>query len=667
MPMIPTASAIHLFLLAMILFLAGAILPLASGRRHLLAHGLGVFCGLTGALAGILAALQILLGGGTEHFQLFWASAGMDFALTLDGLAAFFLLPLFLLVFFCGLYAIRYLDIKPRGLQAARHWFFFNLLAASMALVVAAANSFLFLLAWEIMSLSSFFLVVHEFDNEQVRKAGWLYLVATHLGTAFLFCLFLAEYRLAGSLNFAAFEVLRCLPPVGALAFFFLALIGFGTKAGMFPLHCWLPEAHAAAPSHVSALMSGVMIKTALYGLLRLITFLPPLPAWSALLLAILGISGSLYGIAMAALQPDIKKSLAYSTVENIGIILLGIGLWLYCGATGHPGAAALCLSGALLHIWNHAMFKSLLFLGAGSILHATGTRTISKLGGLLRRMPYTGLLMIAGGVAISALPPLNGFVSELLIYLGLMQAGLLAAGGQAFLFMIFAILLALTGGMVLLAMTRLLGITFSGEPRSEMSAHAHESRPSMLVAMLLPALCCLAIGIFPQVALIFLARPMQILAPGSPAPAAVLALPFGTAWSLTALLLTITVAGALIIRHRRRPQPVQSTWGCGFPRPTTRMAYTAGGFTQFAQDEMYYSCLRPRAEQPDRMGFFPALRRFQREYTDPVLAHWFSPLFGQCVGLAHTFHRLQAGQMNIYLTYIFLATVLLLGWSFLW
>lgn len=664
--MLPTASAIHLFLLAIILFLAGAILPLASGRRHRLAHGLGVFLGLTGALAGILASLQILVGGETAHFQFFWDSAGMEFALALDGLAAFFLLPLFLLVFFCGLYAFRYLDLEPRRFQTARHWFFFNTLAASMALVVAAANSFIFLLAWELMSLSSFFLVVHDFASEQVRKAGWLYLVATHLGTAFLFCLFLAEYRLAGSLAFSSFEVLRSLPQAGALAFFFLAVIGFGTKAGMFPLHCWLPEAHAAAPSHVSALMSGVMIKTALYALLRLLTFLPALPVWCGLLLAVLGISGSLYGIAMAALQPDIKKSLAYSTVENIGIILLGVGLWLYCSATGHPGAAALCLSGALLHIWNHAMFKSLLFLGAGSILHATGTRTISALGGLLRRMPVTGLLMITGGAAITALPPLNGFVSELLLYLGLVQAGLSAAGGQAFLFMIFAILLAMTGGMVLLAMTRLLGITFSGEPRSGAGVHAHESEPSMLAAMALPALCCFGIGIFPQVPLRLLAKPMQILAPGGPDPAAVLPLPFGSAWSLCALLLTATVTCFLVVRHRR-PHPVQPTWGCGFRQPTTRMAYTAGGFTQFAQDEMYYSCLKPREEQPGGLPFFPAPRRFQRKYPDPVLARWFSPLFGQCADLAHTFHRLQAGQMNIYLTYIFLATVLLLGWSFLW
>ena len=660
-------SPLHLIVLSLLLFLAGALLPLSAGRRQRFAHILGLGCALAGSLAGIAAALNALISGSAEHLQFFWDSAGVEFALALDGLAAFFLLPLFLLIFFCGLYAFRYLEIEPQGRQGARHWFFFNILAGSMALVVTAANSFIFLFAWELMSLSSFFLVVHEFANEQVRKAGWLYLVATHLGTAFLFCLFLAEYRLAGSLSFSSFEVLRSLPPAGALAFFFLAIIGFGTKAGMFPLHCWLPEAHAAAPSHVSALMSGVMIKTALYGLLRLFTFLPALPTWCGLLLAFLGISGALYGIAMAALQPDLKKSLAYSTVENIGLILLGLGLWLYCGATGHPGAAVLCLSGALLHVWNHALFKSLLFLGAGSVLHATGTRTISALGGLLRRMPVTGLLMIAGGAAIAALPPLNGFISELLIYLGLLQAGLSAAGGQSFLFMIFAILLALTGGMVLLAMTRLLGITFSGEPRSDVSVHAHESSPSMLVAMALPALCCLAIGIFPQIPLQLLAQPLQILAPGSQAPITVLPLPFGPAWSITALLLTAIVTGVLILRHRRRPQSVQSTWGCGFRKPTTRMAYTACGFTQFAQDEMYYSCLRPRVEQPDRLGFFPALRRFQREYGDPVLARWFSPLFLQCADLAHTFHRLQAGQMNIYLTYIFLATVLLLGWSFLW
>ncbi|RJX19818.1 MAG: oxidoreductase [Desulfobulbus sp.] len=664
----PTSpSAIHLVLLAILLFFAGAVLPMACGRRQRLAHVMGMAGALAGALAGLPAALLFLLTGQTEHVQPVWPGTGLQFALSVDALAAFFLLPVFLLVFCCALYAHRYLDLPSRGGRAARHWFFFNVLAASMALVVGAANSFVFLVAWEVMSLSSFFLVVHDLGDEQARRAGWLYLVATHLGTAFLFGLFLAEYRLAGSLDFSSFEVLRGLPPSGALVFFALALIGFGTKAGMFPLHCWLPEAHAAAPSHVSALMSGVMIKTALYGLLRICTFLPPLPAWCGLLLAGLGISGSLYGIALAALQPDLKKSLAYSTVENIGIILLGIGLWLYCGATGHPGAAALCLAGALLHVWNHALFKSLLFLGAGSILHATGTRTISKLGGLLRRMPVTGILLLAGGAAIAALPPLNGFVSELLIYLGLIKAGLAAAGGQAFVFMLFAALLALTGGMVLLAVTRLLGITLGGEPLSEMSARAHESSPSMLAAMAIPALVCLGIGIAPQVPLALLAKPMAILAPGSPNPAAVIPLPFNADWSLVALLLTAITVFGLFLRRRSRPQPGQTTWGCGFSRPSARMAYTAGGYSQFAQDEIYGRGPQPKVEQPDRLGFFPALRRFHREFRDPVLARWFSPLFIRCAGLAHTCHRLQAGQMNIYLTYIFLATVLLLGWSFLW
>ncbi|HSH13325.1 MAG TPA: proton-conducting transporter membrane subunit, partial [Desulfurivibrionaceae bacterium] len=500
---------------------------------------------------------------------------GLNLCLHLDGLAAFFLVPIFLLVFSGALYASGYLHLPGRTLQGARHWFCFNLLAASMALVVGAGDSLLFLISWELMSLSSFLLVIFDLADEGAKRAGWLYLVATHLGTAFLFYLFFEEYRLSGRTEFASFAVLGNLPVAGAALFFLLALIGFGTKAGLFPLHSWLPEAHSAAPSHVSALMSGVMIKTAVYGFLRIITFLPALPPWCGLLAAGLGMLGALVGIALASLQNDLKRSLAYSTVENIGLIFLGLGLWLYCRGKGLETAGTLLLAGALLHVWNHALFKSLLFFGAGALLHATGTRELSRMGGLLRRMPATGLLLLLGSGAIAALPPLNGLISELLLYLGLLEAGQGSAGGQAFLFMLLITLVAMVGAMVLLTMTRIIGIALAGEPRSSESRAARESGPAMLAAMTIPALGCLGVGLLPARVLGLLAAPLTVLAPGLSGvdPAT---LPFGPAWSVAGLAFVLLLAGVIAWRYRRRGIDAGlATWGCGFLRPSPRMAYT--------------------------------------------------------------------------------------------
>lgn len=658
-----------LFLGALIVFLGGALLPIAFCLAGKASHLLGTSCAMLGAVAGMIAAIIVLSGGPAERFQLLQTDCVINPSIALDGLAVFFLMPVFLLVFCSALYAFQSLDFEKSRFVTVRHWFLFNLLALSMALVVTAADSFVFLVAWELMSLSSFFLVVFDLDSEQARRAGWIYLSATHLGTAFIFGFFLVEYNLAGTFDFASFTVLGVLSTSGAITIFFCLLIGFGTKAGMFPLHCWLPEAHTAAPSHISALMSGVMIKCALYGFLRFFTFLPVLPPWCGLVVAGIGITGSLYGIAMAIQQTDFKKSLAYSTIENVGIIMFGLGLWLYCGASGQRVGASLALAGALLHVWNHALFKGLLFLGAGSVYHASGTRIISRLGGLLRPMPFTGGLMLTGAAAISALPPLNGFISELLIYLGLFQAGLSSSGGQAFLYMVFAVLLALTGGLVLLAMTRIVGMVFCGEPRSDSGAIAHEAGWPMLAAMLIPALLCLAIGVFPLAAMGFLAQPLMILAPGSPNPAAVMPLPFGPAWSLGVLSAIVAVAGILALRYkvRRKPRNI-GTWACGFWKTVPKMAYTAGGYAQLAQEGIYCACLKPVYTMNiiGRRLLFAAPMIFTLDSPDPVLQSWLTPLFRGCGDIAHFFRRLQAGRLNVYIFYMFLTTVLLLGWSFL-
>lgn len=650
-----------LLLLTLAVLLAGALLSLLAWRRSRLAHLIGAAASIGGALLGLIAAFGFLHGGTVSRIALPWNAAGVAFTLVLDSLAAFFLVPLFLLYGVCALYAVRYLETRTHGLQAARHWFAFALLGVSMTLVVCAANALAFLVAWETMALSSFLLVVHNLRDEQSRRAGWTYLIATRLGTVFLFLLFLKESTGSGSLDFGS---LAYLPPGTAVVFFLLGLVGFGTKAGLFPLHSWLPDAHAAAPSHVSALMSGVMIKTAIYALLRLLTILPPLPSWCGLLLTVLGISGALFGITMAIMQSDLKRSLAYSTVENIGIIFLALGVWLYCRSAGSATAATLALAGGLLHIWNHALFKGTLFLGAGSILHATGTREMSAMGGLMKRMPQTGLLMLTGGAAISALPPANGLISELLIYLSLLRTGQESGGATAFFFMLLVILLAMTGSLVLLTISRIIGIIFNGAPRG--AEPGDEAPLVMRLAMTLPALLCLVIGILPGQTLSLLAAPLTIIDPDAAAPLTALSasLPFGPAWSLSGIL--FVALGAIVIARRvtgNKAMTASPTWGCGYGRPNSRMAYTACGFAQLVQDEVACACLRPDIDRTGDQRLFPGPLRHVQLSVDPVLKRAIVPLFARLADRAHACRALQAGQLGIYLSYFFVTVILLLGW----
>ena len=663
-----TFPAMILFRIALGVLFAGIFLPLAAWRNNRLSHMIGATCSIVGSIFGMTASLLVLLHLKGQEYRYAQMTTWFDLKLQLDGLAAFFTAPVSLLGICTGFYALKYLDLPERGLQAARHWFSFNLLVASMLLVLAAANSLFFIVSWEVMALSSFLLVITDLKNDNARRAGWTYLVATHLGTALLLFIFLYAYQVTGSLDFGEFFRLKTLPTSAVLLLYFLGLAGLGIKAGLFPLHIWLPSAHSSAPSHVSALMSGVMIKTAVYTFLRLITFLEPLPAWCGLIAAGLGILGALFGIVMATMQTDIKRSLAYSSIENIGIIFMGIGIWLYCWNAGLQVPAILALTGALFHIWNHSLFKGLLFMGAGSLVHATDTREMTAMGGLLRRMPITGGLLITGGAAIAALPPLNGLVGELFIYLGLLFACQTLSSGMTFVFMLFVILLAIVGALTLLTMTRFLGITLAGEPRSHASKLAHESSSVMLTAMTFLAVFCLFIGIFPQTVIGIVETPLAILVPEGSAvfAAAIGELPFGPVWSS----ITLGLFCLLLFLIARIYLPVESTeriptWGCGFAHPDSRLEYSAGSFSQYAQDGIYCSCLRPVLSESVRPSLFPSAMQFLQQNIDPVLIRIVSPIFIKCVEIANACRRLQAGQLGIYLTYFFLTTILLLGWTF--
>ena len=360
-----------------------------------------------------------------------WQIPFGEFHLALDPLSTAFLIPILLLSAAASVYAIGYLRGQPAA-KVRLSIFMYLLLVVSMCVVGCARDAVLFLVAWEIMALSSFFLVLYDSDRADVRQAGWMYLVASHIGTAFIIALFLLIGHTAGSFDFDRWTNLPSSGAAGLSTCFILAVIGFGTKAGFWPLHVWLPEAHPAAPSHVSAVMSGVMIKTGIYGLMRMLTFLGPPPAWWGLTILGIGILSGILGVLFALAQHDLKRLLAYHSVENIGIIAIGMGAGMIGISFGLNDVALLGFAGSILHVTNHALFKGLLFLGAGSVAHATGTRNIESLGGLMKKMPVTGATFMTGSAAISGLPPLNGFVSEFLIYAACFKLALSGAWGGA-------------------------------------------------------------------------------------------------------------------------------------------------------------------------------------------------------------------------------------------
>jgi formate hydrogenlyase subunit 3/multisubunit Na+/H+ antiporter MnhD subunit len=640
----------------------GACMAALSWRSSKIAAIVGGGSAVLGCLSGLIAAGMALLSGTAATFSLSWPMPGGSFSLRLDGLSAFFLLPLFIVGLAGALYGTEYM----RKERAPLHWIWYNLLLVSMAMVVTAANGLLFLFAWECMSLTSFFLVITAYDLPEVVEAGWNYLLATHLGAACLFAFFLTAGSFCGSLDFASFHLLGKLSPAIASVLFLLLLAGFGSKAGIFPFHVWLPDAHPAAPSHVSALMSGVMVKTAIYGLLRMYSFLPASPAWWGGLLMAIGITGALFGIAMAAMQRDVKRSLAYSTVENIGILLLAFGFWMQSRAAGQHVVAALALAGGLIHLLNHALFKSLLFLGAGSLMHGSGSRDLNRMGGLMRRMPVTGLLIVCGGMAISALPPFNGLVGEWFIYRALLESGATLSGLGGFFPVMLVGFLALVGGLVLIVMTRIIGVALTGTPRSPAAAEAHEAGWPMLSAMMGLALLCLAGGVMPIQLLRVAGRAAALLDPES---ANLFAGQVITPWWLgcmALLLLGVLLAAFSFNRWRQGRGTVTSagTWGCGFAFPSSRMAYSAESYSELAQSGMFCSCLTPESKDGRTIGFFPMRRFFVFNAPDPVLEKFFKPLFHRLAGYCRRCCRLQSGNLHIYLLYVFSATILLLFWA---
>ena len=656
-------------LAAVTLHVLAGIAAFACSKKSRAASALGAGGAALACLIGLVPTLRVLLGGQPESLRLTWDASHGAFCIGLDSLSAFFLLPVLGLSGLAAVYGSNYMLAYRHEKALGSPWFFFNAFVAGMIMVLIARTAFLFLVAWEVMSIAAYCLVTFEHEKPEVRRAGWVFLIATHLGVAFLLLAFMLLARQAGGLEFEAF---RRMPPFGAGwagAIFVRALVGFGAKAGFVPFHVWLPEAHPAAPSHVSALMSGVMIKMGLYGMLRLLTFLRRPDAWWGLTLATLGLLTGVVGISLAIQQRDVKRSLAYSSIENVGLIGLALGIGVWGWAKDLPAVAVLAMAGALLHVWNHSLMKSLMFFGAGSILHGTGTKDIERLGGLTQRMPRTAFAMIVGSLALAALPPLNGFVSEWLIYLSLIKSALLTSGLSSLVALLAVGFVALIGGLTAIAFARLCGIALLGSPRSEAAERAHESSPWLWGPMLVLVALCVAVATIPQT-VVGLVMPVvgQVLGAQmahswpnletAVAPVHVLgAINAWTVGAIVAVLLSFLAWSGKAVRAKG------PTWGCGYVKPTARMQYTGRSFAEMTTKQLLPRFLRPHTTRKAPQGLFPSPGEFASTCPDPVSERFYEPLFRD---LADRFSRLriiQQGKVHVYLVYIALTVVLALAW----
>jgi len=655
-----------LFLWGLVIIFVGGLASLISGRRAGLAFFFGAMGAVAGSIIAVIPAFKVLLHGITESFRLNWSIPFGSFFIQIDPLSAVFLIPILCLSAVAAVYGVGYLWAYRGKKNLGLAWFFYDLLLLGMALVVVAKNGILFLLAWEIMSLAPFFLIIFDDEKEKARDAGWTYLVATHIGMVFLLIFFIILTGQNGSMDF---DRIGAIDGGTASFLFVLAVVGFGTKAGFMPLHVWLPEAHPAAPSHVSAVMSGVMIKIGIYGLIRAITFLGHPPLWWAWILIVIGASSGVVGVLFALAQHDLKRLLAYHSVENIGIIALGLGIGVLGISTGLPTLAVFGFAGCFFHIINHAIFKGLLFFGAGAVLHSSGTLEIDHLGGLIKRMPWTAVTFLVGAIAISGLPPLNGFASEFLIYLGVFKDGM--SPGLVNIIPVLGVIggLALIGGLAAACFTKAFGIVFLGQPRSKHSQQAHEVSIAMLLPMVILAILCVLLGVFsPLIIRVFgtaisnvTLLPQEVIQGQLSAGSSIL-----SNVVIISVLLVVLICGLSLLRKwflSGRNVAQTETWGCGYACPTARMQYTASSFAQ-PLVALFRFFLRTDSRNLPPKGIFPDRAFLQTDTADTSNKYLYRPLFKWIGFMLSKLQWIQHGRLQLYVLYIALTLLMLLIWK---
>ena len=625
-----------------------------------------------GALIGVALALLGLesIWLPAEQMTLPLGLPDLPFHLRIDPLASFFLMLLGMVAAGISVYAGGFFREEARG-RLVLIGLQYHTFLASMAFVILADDAYLFMVAWETMALSSYFLVTTDHKEPAIRRAGFLYLLIAHLGAiAVLLCFGVMQ----GGKGDYSFDGLRAanLTPFWATVAFLLAFFGFGAKAGMIPLHAWLPEAHPAAPSPVSALMSGVMIKTAIYGMVRVIYDLIGGVRWEwGMVVLVIGAGTTLFGVLFALMQHDLKRLLAYHSVENIGIILLGLGMSMVFIGFGHPEAGILGLIAALYHTLNHAVFKGLLFLGAGSILHAAGLRNLNEMGGLIRPMPKTAFYFLIGALAISALPPLNGFVSEWLTFQTALQLPILQNGVVRSLLPLFAATLALAGALTAMCFVKVYGVAFLGRRREVHGARPepHDAGNLERFGMAWLAGACFVLGLFPVPFLLILNRVGATLTGHGLSPEAlqsswlwlVPTAPANASYSpliFLVVILVVTLLTFLLVRRFYHGRVrYADPWDCGFPEQTSRMQDTADAFGQPIRSvfEPVYLIER-HVPAPDD----PA-PRFSLKVED---RHWYVfylPVARAAAWISSKVGLLQRGRISIYLLYSFATLIALL------
>jgi hydrogenase-4 component B len=653
---------VSLLLAALVVLVFGAVAAAALSSWPRAASRTGVAASVLASVVGLVFAAKALFAVPATPIGIGWQIPGGGIVLGSDALSAFFLVPVFGLGGVGALFGRSYLFPHRHEHSLGIPWSAYNVLLASMVVIVSARHAILFLVAWEVMSLASYVLIVFEHERSDVRRAGWVFLVAAHVGMAFLVAMFLLLESETGTFALGPRAAIGATVHTSVLL---LAFVGFGVKAGLIPFHVWLPEAHAAAPSHVSALMSGVVIKMGIYGLVRTTVMTGPPPWWWGELLIVIGITGALYGISMACSQRDLKRIFAYSSIENVGLIAIGLGSSFWGMASGHPVVAAFGLWGALAHVWNHTAMKGMLFLGAGTIVYAVGTKDIERLGGLMRRMPLAAAMLVLGSVAIAGLPPLNGFVSEWLLYRSLLDGARGSAPGVAVACMLALGALAAVGALAALCFLRVCSVALLGEPRSPEALDAHEASPAMLTSM----------GIFATTCLVLAAAPTLVARAVAPVATEISPEYGGLSGLVTGSLAPIgcatwVIAGSLLVAvligfRSRNPSAVSSvpTWGCGYPAPTSRMQYTGRSFARLLVD-LLPELLRPRVTVVRPSGLFPAHGEFTTTTDDPFTRGIYQPAILRGGERLARLRWLQQGAVHIYLLYIFVALVAALAWA---
>jgi len=660
--LLPAGLAVGLALLSAVVSLFAARYPRVL---RVLAMPLFSLAGLAALVAGLLA----LLGGSVSLAELPFGLPWLPWQVRLDALSGFFLGVIGVVSFAVGVYAPGYV----RGFEHGRDSLpalggFTGLFLAGMLLVVLADGAFLFMVAWELMSLSSYFLVAFHHDHAANRRAAFLYLLMAHIGGLAILLGFGVLASFGGGFAFDAMRGAELSFGWASVAFV-LAFFGFGMKAGLVPLHAWLPEAHPAAPSHVSALMSGVMLKVAVYGFIRVVFDLLGQYHWQwGVAVLVIGSISALLGVLYALMQHDLKRLLAYSSVENIGIIFIGLGLALLFMAAGQEVLGVVAFVAALYHTLNHALFKGVLFMGAGAVLHSAGERDLEKMGGLLRRMPWTGLFFLVGCIAISGLPPFNGFVSEWLTFQAALQVWQLESGVLRSIVAIAAAMLALTGALAAACFVRVYGVAFLGQARSRPVRRARQVPPGMRAGQGLLALLCLLLGVLPTTFIGMLnAVPQQVLGQGLAqatahgwlwlTPISPRIASYGAPLVAVALIVTLTLGLWLLGRGIRRVRRCDA-WDCGFAPPGPGMQYTATAFAQPIRRVygLLFHIDEGVEQQPD------GRRRHRLQVSDRAWEIVYVPVMRAVENAARQVTRLQSGNVRIYLGWS-LATLLLLLW----